>query len=70
MTLKFCGPCINAKSQIRAALGGNLKLVVSGSAPISGEVLDFLKIALACEITEGKPAIHRIARTLLRLLHL
>ncbi|KAI9465975.1 acetyl-CoA synthetase-like protein [Lactarius psammicola] len=39
--------------KIRAVLGGNLKLVVSGSAPISGEVLDFLKIALACEITEG-----------------
>jgi long-chain acyl-CoA synthetase len=39
--------------KIRAVLGGNLKLVVSGSAPISGEVLDFLKIALACDITEG-----------------
>lgn len=54
MVFSLCGPCINAKSQIRAVLGGNLKLVVSGSAPIGGEVLDFLKIALACEITEGE----------------
>ncbi|KAI0256465.1 long-chain-fatty-acid-CoA ligase [Lactifluus subvellereus] len=39
--------------KIQAVLGGNLKFVVSGSAPISADVLDFLKIALACEVTEG-----------------
>lgn len=32
-----------------------MKLVVSGSAPISAEVLDFLKIALACDVYEGEP---------------
>jgi long-chain acyl-CoA synthetase len=40
-------------SKVRAVLGGNLLLVSTGSAPISAEVIDFLKIALVCEITEG-----------------
>jgi hypothetical protein len=31
-----------------------VKVVTTGSAPISAEVLDFLKIALACDIFEGK----------------
>jgi long-chain acyl-CoA synthetase len=31
-----------------------VKLVVSGSAPINVEVLDFLKIALACDVYEGE----------------
>ncbi|KAI9458025.1 acetyl-CoA synthetase-like protein [Russula earlei] len=40
--------------KIQAVLGGNIKLVVSGSAPISAEVLDFLRIALSCRILEGE----------------
>ncbi|RDB21311.1 Long chain acyl-CoA synthetase 7, peroxisomal [Hypsizygus marmoreus] len=39
--------------KIQAVLGGKLELVTSGSAPISAEVLDFLKIAFACEVFEG-----------------
>jgi long-chain acyl-CoA synthetase len=39
--------------KIQSVLGGNVKLVISGSAPISAEVLDFLKIALACDVYEG-----------------
>jgi hypothetical protein len=39
--------------KIRAVLGGNVTLVSSGSAPISAEVIDFLKIALYCEVAEG-----------------
>ncbi|KAI0306786.1 long-chain-fatty-acid-CoA ligase [Multifurca ochricompacta] len=39
--------------KIQAVLGGNVRLIVSGSAPISGEVIEFLKIAFACEVTEG-----------------
>ncbi|KIJ60664.1 hypothetical protein HYDPIDRAFT_32087 [Hydnomerulius pinastri MD-312] len=38
--------------KIRAVLGGNLLLVSTGSAPISAEVIDFLKIAFFCEVTE------------------
>lgn len=38
-------------------LGGELKLVFTGSAPISVEVIDFLKIAFACEVDEGETII-------------
>ncbi|KAI6019689.1 long-chain-fatty-acid-CoA ligase [Pisolithus orientalis] len=38
--------------KIRAVLGGNVLLMVTGSAPISGEVVDFLKIAFGCGVTE------------------
>ncbi|PFH50070.1 hypothetical protein AMATHDRAFT_61830 [Amanita thiersii Skay4041] len=39
--------------KIQAVLGGRLMLVTSGSAPISSDVMDFLKIAFACEVDEG-----------------
>lgn len=39
--------------KIRAVLGGNVVLVSTGSAPISAEVIDFLRIALYCEVTQG-----------------
>jgi long-chain acyl-CoA synthetase len=34
-------------------LGGEVQLLFTGSAPISTDVIDFLKIALACEVDEG-----------------
>ncbi|KAL0580215.1 medium-chain fatty acid-CoA ligase faa2 [Marasmius crinis-equi] len=40
--------------KVRAVLGGNIMMVVSGSAPINPEVLDFLRIAMCCEILEGR----------------
>lgn len=39
--------------KIRAVLGGNIMLMVTGSAPISGEVVDFLKVAFGCDVAEG-----------------
>lgn len=39
--------------QIQNVLGGQIQLVTSGSAPISSEIMDFLKIAFACEVDEG-----------------
>ncbi|KAL4074617.1 hypothetical protein V8B97DRAFT_2022828 [Scleroderma yunnanense] len=39
--------------KIRAVLGGNISLLVTGSAPISGEVVDFFKIAFGCDVAEG-----------------
>ena len=39
--------------KVQAVLGGNIKLLTSGSAPISPEAMDFLRIAFACEVVEG-----------------
>ena len=39
--------------KVKKALGGNVKLVGSGSAPIAPEVLEFLKVVLVCDVTEG-----------------
>ncbi|KAK7440178.1 medium-chain fatty acid-CoA ligase faa2 [Stygiomarasmius scandens] len=39
--------------KVQAVLGGGLMLVTCGSAPIHADVLDFLKIALACDVVEG-----------------
>lgn len=37
----------------KKALGGRVRYMLTGSAPISAEVLDFLKIAVCCPIYEG-----------------
>lgn len=39
--------------KMKAILGGNVKLMITGSAPIAGDVLDFLKIAFCAPICEG-----------------
>jgi len=38
---------------VRAVLGGNITKMVTGSAPISQEVLDFIKVAFSSEMQEG-----------------
>jgi long-chain acyl-CoA synthetase len=38
---------------MRARLGGRVRFCITGSAPISKEVLDFLKICFSCDILEG-----------------
>lgn len=37
----------------KAALGGNVRVMLTGSAPISPDMLDFLKICFCCPILEG-----------------
>ncbi|VDM96267.1 unnamed protein product [Thelazia callipaeda] len=39
--------------KIRDGLGGRVKLIISGSAPLSGEVLDFVRITMGCVVLEG-----------------
>mmetsp|Transcript_16606 Transcript_16606/g.14435 ORF Transcript_16606/g.14435 Transcript_16606/m.14435 type:complete len:341 (+) Transcript_16606:844-1866(+) len=42
-----------AFSKMKRAVGGRVQCCVSGSAPLSAEVSDFLKIAFYCPILEG-----------------
>lgn len=37
----------------REAMGGRVRFMLTGSAPISADVLDFLKVAICCPILEG-----------------
>jgi len=39
--------------KIQAVIGGNAKLITCGSAPISVDAMDFLKVAFSCEVVEG-----------------
>lgn len=34
-------------------MGGRVRVMITGSAPISGDVLDFLKICFSAPICEG-----------------
>eukprot|EP01006_Ploeotia_vitrea_P022208 TRINITY_DN54610_c0_g1_i1.p1 TRINITY_DN54610_c0_g1~~TRINITY_DN54610_c0_g1_i1.p1 ORF type:complete len:827 (-),score=490.77 TRINITY_DN54610_c0_g1_i1:83-2563(-) len=40
-------------AKIAAKFGGNLKLITSGAAPLSGTVAQFIKICFNCEFGEG-----------------
>jgi long-chain acyl-CoA synthetase len=40
-------------NKIKAILGGNVRLMITGSAPIAAEVLEFLKICFCAPICEG-----------------
>lgn len=39
--------------KMRELLGGKVRIMVTGSAPIAGDVLDFLKICFSAPICEG-----------------
>lgn len=40
-------------SKIQALLGGRVRYLVTGSAPIPKEVLRFMRISLGCQVFEG-----------------
>lgn len=40
-------------NKTKEAFGGRVRIMISASAPISGEILDFLKVAVCCPIVEA-----------------
>ncbi|KAL2911690.1 medium-chain fatty acid-CoA ligase faa2 [Polyrhizophydium stewartii] len=40
-------------SKIKAVLGGRVRVMISGSAPINGDVIEFLRAAFGCQVVEG-----------------
>lgn len=40
-------------NKVKAVFGGRVRVMVTGSAPIQADILDFMKIAVCCPIIEG-----------------
>ncbi|KAI9916444.1 hypothetical protein PsorP6_017140 [Peronosclerospora sorghi] len=40
-------------SKLRQVLGGRVRIILSGSAPLSADVKEFLKIVFCCDVMEG-----------------
>jgi long-chain acyl-CoA synthetase len=40
-------------SKFKAILGGNVRFMLTGSAPISVDVINFLKVCFCCPLLEG-----------------
>lgn len=40
-------------SKMKMLLGGNVRLMCTGSAPLSGDVIDFLKVCFCADLVEG-----------------
>lgn len=55
--------------EIREKLGGRVRAMLSGSAPISPEVMDFLRVCFACEVYEGYGQTETSAGTCLTIRH-
>lgn len=55
--------------QFRERLGGRVRAMLSGSAPISPEVMDFLRVCFSCEVYEGYGQTETSAGTCLTIRH-
>lgn len=43
----------NSSAKIKGMFGGNIRLMITGSAPISPEILTFFRKTLECDVREG-----------------
>ncbi|KAI7868627.1 hypothetical protein BDF14DRAFT_1792338 [Spinellus fusiger] len=50
-------------NKVKMALGGNVRTIISGSAPLGKDVMQFLRVALACSMHEGYGATETCAMT-------
>jgi len=53
--------------KLHESMGGRVRLMISGSAPISAEVLHFMRAAMSCVILEGYGATETAAAGTLSL---
>ncbi|KAF7295328.1 Long chain acyl-CoA synthetase 7, peroxisomal [Mycena indigotica] len=51
--------------KLRSVIGGKVRLIGTGSAPISGDVIDFLNVAFSAYVSEGGNLLHVSAYFLL-----
>ncbi|GJJ70329.1 long-chain acyl-CoA synthetase [Entomortierella parvispora] len=54
-------------NKVKMALGGNVQVIVTGSAPIAKEVLNFLRIAFGCVVLEGYGSTESMGTAMLTL---
>ncbi|KAL9557061.1 hypothetical protein MBANPS3_001587 [Mucor bainieri] len=53
-------------NKMKRVLGGNVRIIGSGAAPLSPDVLQFLRVALCCDIREGYGATETTAASCLQ----
>lgn len=41
-------------NKVKKVLGGNMRIMITGSAPIGKDIMQFLRVAFCCDIREGK----------------
>lgn len=41
-------------NKVKKVLGGNMRVIITGSAPIGKDIMQFLRVAFCCDIREGK----------------